>query len=126
MGLYNFKKRFWPFVKDGRKQHTIRKDRVDGYVDTPGLDTCHCYGGLRTKHTVLLGRWPCVKVERIIVFNLAPARIEVNGEELSQDEIEQLAKRDGFKDWKEMADFWREEHALPFHGHIIHWNFKEK
>ena len=132
MGLYNFQKRFVPLVLDGRKTHTIRAIRKN--PDKPG-NTLHLFTGLRTKKAKLLMRVPCVKVETIRIQDFAPgqdAGIWVDGIELSKDEREQLAVRDGFKPtpikggaqftaWFNMLEFW--DGRLPFEGHIIHWRY---
>ena len=79
----------------------------------------------------LLGRFPIVKVELIEIAE-CPCRQEhcqkvnvtINGETLSHDEREKLARLDGFKDFTEMKVFWKGR--LPFKGQIIHWNpFKQ-
>jgi hypothetical protein len=124
MGLYGFKARFAPFILDGRKQHTIRKIRADGRLPRVG-EICHCYVGLRQPGARLLGRWPCTKIESIYILDYEPARVWVDGNVLSGDELERLARADGFADWEEMVCFWQQEHTLPFHGHIIHWKFSK-
>jgi hypothetical protein len=83
--LLSFEKRFVPHVEDGSKTHTIRAERKRA----PKVgETCHCYTGLRHKSARLLGRWPCVKVERITV---TPHELRIDGEVLSRDE------RDAFR-----------------------------
>jgi hypothetical protein len=120
MGLYNFKKRFAPFVKDGSKTHTIRAKRK--HRAKVG-ETLHLYTGLRTKNTELLRRSPCVRVEDIIVTR--DQEVFVQGVRLSADECSRLAYRDGFRSsdeahaFEEMMSFW--EGRLPFNGDIIHW-----
>jgi hypothetical protein len=120
MGLYNFKKRFAPFVRNGTKRHTIRAKRR--YPDKPG-NPVHLYCGLRTKHTELLGRSTCVKVEDIRVT--IDRQVYIDGVLLFDDEKNQLAFRDGFRSrgraraFEEMMEFW--EGRLPFTGDIIHW-----
>jgi len=44
MPIYNFQQRFWPFIQDGSKQHTIRTIRR--HPCKIG-DTMYLYGGLR-------------------------------------------------------------------------------
>jgi hypothetical protein len=117
MGLYNFEKRFVPFIKRGDKTHTIRAERK--YPDVPG-DLCHLYQGLRTKKAKLIFRAPCVKVQEIEIA--AMNRVVVDGVELAQDEREQLARRDGFKSWLDMMEFWLGR--LPFRGQIVHWVYE--
>lgn len=129
MGLYNFQKRFVPFILSGAKRHTIRATRKN--PDVPGK-ICHLFTGLRTKHTQLLGRFPCVRVEEIRIVagctcadekcNLSAPCVQVGGQWLTRDEREKLARLDGFKDFGEMAEFW--EGRLPFVGHITHWKFE--
>lgn len=126
MGLYNFQTRFVPKILAGEKTHTIRAIRTN--PDKPG-NTLHLYTGLRHKGAKLLMRVPCVKVEQILLdFSLLGwpnnprYRVLIDGCELSPDEREQLAKRDGFESFAEMMKFWREpKNRLPFKGHVIHW-----
>lgn len=125
MGLYNFHARFVPFILDGRKTHTIRARRT--FPDKPG-NTLHLYTGLRTKHTRLLLRASCVRVETIEIKNGAfgdewHALVKINGETLDRSEREALARRDGFHDFSDMMAFWNGR--LPFTGHIIHWRFPQ-
>jgi hypothetical protein len=120
MGLYNFQRRFIPFILSGEKTHTIRARRAN--PDKPG-NTLHLYTGLRQKGAKPLLRVPCVKVEEISINSRsgdpAHCRVEIDGQFLDRSEKEALARRDGFKDFAEMLDFW--EGRLPFKGHIIHW-----
>jgi len=121
MGLYNFKKRFVPFVLNGSKTHTIRALRA--HPDKPG-NTLHLYTGLRTKNVRLLMRVPCVKVEEIMItFVLGKPMVAIEGVELSASELDAFAKRDGFpKGWQEMQEFWGEAgRAFPWVGQVIHW-----
>ena len=121
MGLYNFKKQFVPFIRDGSKRHTIRAKRK--YRDKPG-DTVHLYTGLRTKAARLLGRSICVKVEDIVITTAH--QIFVDGEELTLSEKNALAFCDGFRGrgvehaFEDMMAFWNGR--LPFEGDIIHWS----
>jgi hypothetical protein len=131
MGLYNFKPQFLPMILDGTKTHTIRAPRK-GSQDVPG-NTMHLYTGLRTKKAKLLGRFKCAKVEAIqissrVSFNPSgtdsPAVVWVDGSMLHDDEMEQLARRDGFRHMTEMMDFWKGR--LPFKGFIFHWKYDPK
>lgn len=121
MGLYNFQKRFVPFILDGRKTHTIRAMRAN--PDKPG-NTLHLYSGLRQKGARLLMRVPCVKVEEITIDACGhecncDGSIVIDGVELNASECEALARRDGFENFDSMLDFWAGR--LPFRGQIIHW-----
>lgn len=126
MGLYNFQQRFAPFILRGSKRHTIRAHRK--HPDTAG-NTLHLYTGLRTKTAQLLMRVPCVKVEEIEIVSgcsadarcCCSARVIVNGVELTYDECEALAKKDGFPGFAAMKTFWKGR--VPFAGQIIHWKY---
>ena len=124
MGLYNFQKRFVLFILSGAKRHTIRATRKN--PDKVG-NTAHLFTGLRTKQTQLLGRYPITKIEPIEILecpcqqdHCQKVNVVINGEALSYDEREKLAKLDGFRDFNEMKAFWKGR--LPFKGEIVHWN----
>ena len=114
MGLYNFQKQFVPAILEGRKRHTIRAERA--HPDEPG-DTMHLYTGLRQKGAQLIGRPKCAKVQ-IIEIN-SNGHITIDGERLLIDEMEALAKADGFDGYARMMEFWTGR--LPFKGNIFHW-----
>lgn len=156
MGIYNFMPRFVPMIEDWSKRHTIRGERA--HPDTPG-NAMHNYTGLRHPGARCLMRPMCVRTEfirieggprtpfRILMgFSLglgatdADARVAspIYGSEtggplvrLAEDELQQLAWRDGFRPdgstldnpgdaFRLMATFW--EQRLPFEGSIYHWN----
>lgn len=124
--LLGFKRQFELYVTEGSKTHTIR--RVKKIPPRVG-ETCHCYGDVRQKTMHLLGRWPCIAIddiliEPILVNNwkvlgmdkpmIVGLNVWINDEELSADEKETLFYRDGFRDVSPgytssaMArDFWR-------------------
>lgn len=117
MGIYNFKKRFVPYILAGGKTHTIRPLRAN--ADKPG-NTLHLYTGLRQKGARLLMRVPCVKVESITIATNGV--MSIDGVQLSDDERDAFARRDGFPNgWPEMYEFWSSTHRLPFNGQIVHW-----
>lgn len=123
--LLNFQARFVPFIEAGEKTHTIRATRKV----TPKVgEICHCYTGLRRKGARLLGRWTCLRVEKIEIeggWETLSGEffgdVKIENVSLLHDEREQLARRDGFGSFAEMAEFWRGR--LPFNGTIIHWEF---
>jgi len=130
VGLYNFQKRFVSKILSGEKTHTIRANRAN--PDKPG-NTLHLYTGLRQKGARLLMRVPCVKVEDIEIsarqlgfgiWKLTASVafvVRIDGQELSADECEALARHDGFDNFAQMMMFW--DGRLPFKGHIVHWNY---
>lgn len=123
MALYNFQKRFAPKILTGEKRHTIRAKRKR--ATKPG-EMLHLYTGLRQKGAQLLMRTRCTKVQEIEIRPFDPTRpavaaIFIDGVQLSVDEMEQLARADGFNSLWQMSEFW--EGRLPFRGDIIHWHF---
>src|SRR5579872_1238894 len=146
--LLGFKRRFAPYVENHSKTHSIRGERKR----PPRVgETCHCYEDPRQKTMRLLGRWRCVKVERIEIREIsrrslsstlpygAHFRMSIEGEQLTLDECNELAWRDGFRtvgsdhftdqSFDMMMRFWMLTHGNPrrkglfrFTGHIIHWD----
>jgi len=133
MPLLNFKRQFVEPIREGRKCHTIRADRKNPVK--PG-DRLYLYCGARTKNCfrVLPEPVTCTKVLPVVFDRsnggwvlyhakaeahvLCPAA-KIDGQILSRDECEQLARCDGFDSYAEMMGFW--DGRLPFHGQIIHW-----
>lgn len=131
--LLGFKRRFAPFVEDGTKTHTIRGLRKI----TPRVgEIAHCYVDPRQKTMRLLGRWPIVRVEQIVITEflnpMIPLAVSVSGILLTADETQQLFWCDGFRDAVDdftrypaitlAAQFWKEQlKAGAFRGHLIHW-----
>lgn len=130
--LLGFKKRFVPLVEDGSKTHTIRAKRK---LRPRAGETCHCYTGLRQKGARLLGRWKCVKVEEIKIYECGGGRFSVwiGDQELTPDEKDALAWRDGFRSrgvagaFGEMVEYWTRLHPkagpIAFEGDLIHWEY---
>lgn len=121
--LLGFKRRFEAAILAKTKRHTIRgKRKVAPRVG----ETCHCYVNPRQKTMRLLGRWPCVRVQTVRIERLKSidagylVGVWVDGWRLKGDELELLARSDGFVSFAEMMEFWKGR--LPFHGDIIHWD----
>lgn len=137
--LVGFKRRFAPFVEDGSKTHTIRGEgrftvgqRLDCYVDP------------RQKSMRLLGRWPCVRVEPVVLTFARYGigyRLEIRiGEDqqlISPIEAEAFAWADGFRasynpmlgPLAQMGYFWIAENGLKdelgatWKGEIGYWDY---
>lgn len=126
MAAYNFKSQFVEPIRDGTKHHTIRADRKDGRVPAIG-ELLALYCGMRTKgcFKILDENPPCTRVQRISIRLKTMPECQLiyvvldDGELLDSSEAEQLARCDGFPDFKTMMKFW--EGRLPFTGNIIHW-----
>ncbi len=138
--IVGFKRRFEPYVKDGTKRHTLRDPRAGDRQIEVG-DRLDCYGDVRQKTEHLLGRWPCTRVQEAR-FELHEDRgpvMSIDGVELSIDEANAFAWRDGFR-WIEagtgfvsaqllgcfgmMMKYWIDDgKVFPFTKRLIHWNF---
>lgn len=131
MPAYSFQKQFVPFVESGEKTHTIRGKRKNR--PKPG-QTFYAYYGMRTKQCRKLLESSITRVQDILIdvdhlycdyidaehIMLVYPRIVIDGESLADDEMEALARRDGFSDLRAMMMFWPRQ-VLPFSGDIIHW-----
>lgn len=120
--LLNFKAVFAPMVESGRKPHTIRALRKDGNDPLPG-DTLHLYTGLRTKAVRLLRREVC-DYTRDIMIQPSSGNVHhvlLGGQPLSQDELNTLARVDGFADANDFIRYFDTTHGLPFTGVLIGW-----
>jgi hypothetical protein len=84
----------------------------------------------------LLGRWPCIAIDEIIILPIAEfgLRVTINDDTLSPDETETLFVRDGFRNApkgmtavKLARIFWSTNfiNDEPFHGQMIHWDFNK-
>lgn len=122
MALLGFQDRFVPKVENGTKTHTIRALRA--HPIRVG-ETLHLYAKPRQMGMRLIFRAPCTHIQSITIsdrpYKSLPALVHVDGMWLSRSECELLAVRDGFADFVEFVEFWRDRR--PFDGEIIHWNF---
>lgn len=122
MPLINFKKQFATAVAMGSKCQTIRKTRV---TPIKKGDTLHLYSGLRTKEREKLLVAKCKSVQDIeigfretVQFEKSDGKVRtiqngsikvtIDSKILSKDQLEGLAKADGFKDIYEFADFFKD------------------
>lgn len=105
------------------KRQTIRAERKDKRLAPDGVEL-QLYFGLRTQHARLIGRATCTgtdpimlrfgKRETVWTRRYAPLRAAVA--------LDRFARSDGFLDWNDLRDFWREEHDVAsFHGFITYW-----
>lgn len=130
MGLYSFRPQFTAHIRSGRKKHTIRAKRKDGWVEKPG-NTMYLYENVRTKNGKHIDDRECARVEEIriemqvyvgksvLLRGCQFPHVIVAGNDLSATEKEALAFADGFDSFADMMKFWKGK--LPFEGYIIHW-----
>jgi hypothetical protein len=107
MVLYGFQKAFAPLVEDGRKPHTIRDDRKTRHA-RPG-EALQLYTGLRTKQCQkLIDPDPICWAVLPIQINSQLKLIFLNAVLLTDAELSELIRLDGFGDCHEFWKFFRE------------------
>jgi hypothetical protein len=120
----NFKKRFAPKVESGEKPCTIRPKRKRPIVRG---DSLYLYTGMRTLNCRKLREAVCLDVQEIGINGegKAWASVDLGGFLLGEDEKDQLARFDGFKDWHDFLAFFTEHYPwiidAGFVGDWIVW-----
>lgn len=122
MVAFNFMARFASSVEDGTKRQTIR---AAGKRRPPILgEQLQLYTGMRSRDCRLLRSAPCLQVHKI-AMELATRRVRIQlGDvvrELDTDEINQLAKDDGFASSDLFFAYFTETHGETFGGYLIKW-----
>jgi hypothetical protein len=113
MALINFSERFAEMVRVKVKRQTIRPPRKRPVKIG---ETIHLYAGLWTKRARKLGTARCCDYQKItirhegieFVFGFCPKPNE-------------LAHGDGFLNWEDMRNWFKDKYGLPFHGVLIRW-----
>jgi len=119
MVAYSFKSRFAGPILNGHKGGTIRADRRRHA--RPG-EELQLYVGMRTKHCRLIARKTCVAIEPIRLDFIAERFAIGHRRSLCESELDVFAKFDGFADFVDMAEFWKQTHGDPwFCGWHIRW-----
>jgi hypothetical protein len=111
---YSFKSRFADAVASGAKRQTIRANGKRRHA-RPG-EALQLYTGMRTKDCRKLRDAVCVISTYCAIYD---DRI-TTGKHPSID-LDEFAQRDGFADFTDMTDWFRETHGLPFIGQLIVW-----
>ena len=122
MPAYNFKGRFAELVASGAKPHTIRPRRKRPTVVG---DTLYLYTGMRTRQCRLLLTTICHAVTSIdIGINIqGEDHVLHDGRFLDTEEVEALARRDGFASATDFFAFFRTTYGPGpvFRGELIEW-----
>lgn len=116
MPAYNFRSEFAELVERREKRQTIRRRRKR---PTRVGDSLILFTGMRTSSCRRLAEVICRRLRDILI--VGPGQVAVDGWPLSPEEIERLAKVDGFLSGYEFIDFFRRQHGLPFEGVIVMW-----
>lgn len=118
MPALNFKRRFGEAVRSGQKRQTIRAPRKDNRDPQAG-ETLYLYEGLRTRGVRVLGVTTC-ETARSIQIN-ATGGCWIEGKELNETQRDIVAIADGFEQWSELVEFFKQTHGLPFDGFVYTW-----
>lgn len=129
MPAYNFKKQFAALVESGQKRQTIRQTARGACRGA----TAYLYTGQRTAHCRKLGEATITDVLPIEIGRHAcgepyAAITERWGARsfLVHDDLDVLARADGFSSGEEMAAWFAAQYGLPFTGFLHQWAFEEK
>jgi hypothetical protein len=138
MPMLNFMRQFVEPIRLGTKAHTIRADRK---VPIKKGDKLYLYCGARHPGAfrILPEAEPCTCVRPIrihvvmVEMEVLSSTVHIDGAALARDEMESLARADGFPDWNQMRWFWIKRHGkisramgrrrviVDFSGQIIYW-----
>jgi hypothetical protein len=103
-------------IKEGIKKHTIRLDLNNRWEKGRKI---HFATGVRSSQYNCFKIGACTGVQGIIIRSNYIKDIEIEGRSLSYEEIEKLARQDGFDN---ISDFWAYFSFYKFvEGKIIHW-----
>ena len=121
--ILNFQPQMKPPILALTKIHSIRLDKHDRWK--PGMKI-HFATGARTKNynNFLLGR--CVSIQKIsMLFDNEKLfdHITIDGRTQLSAEIQQLARNDGFKNYRAFQEWFINMYGEIFVGKIIHWTF---
>jgi uncharacterized protein YqfB (UPF0267 family) len=107
MVAYSFRPRFVDPIRLGTKSQTIRAERKR-HVRVG--EEMQLYTGMRTSYCKLIARVTCTGIRPITL-------------DMADEHSDAFARRDGFTNWEEMKQFWRQEHpgVEVFHGVLILW-----
>jgi hypothetical protein len=124
MPAFNFQRQFADDVEHGRKSQTIRAKRR--HRPKAG-QTAHCFTGMRTSACRLLGRWPIVHVENVIIDDDRVILMDHSFDDgclVTDKELDRFARSDGFADWSSMLSWFEKTHGLPFVGDLVMWDWR--
>lgn len=118
MVAYNFQVRFADAVASGAKTQTIRATREGRSRHARPGEALQLYTGLRTKKARKLVD-PDPICTTSTYCNIHHTGITL-GNHPNMD-LDDFARRDGFKDFADMKEWFGETHGLPFIGTLIAW-----
>jgi len=124
MPAYNFKPQFAPIVEIGKKRQTIRQTAKGAARGA----TAYLYTGQRTAHCRKIGEGTITDVLPIEIGRHACGEpyayiTEWYGKitHLVHEQLDSLARDDGFANGEEMAEWFAAQYGLPFSGYLHQW-----
>lgn len=127
MAALGFKKRFVPDIRKGIKNQTIRNFRK---VPIVMCEQLYLYTGMRTKFCKKIGEAQCVGTNTITLTQKSYTILDMLTVKVTDlKNLNAFARRDGFSSWKDLVEFWIQEHGqdcFPFTGTIIYFNLLQK
>lgn len=124
MPTFSFQRQFADLVESGKKKQTIRKYRKR----TPKAgQTAYLYTGMRTTECRKLGEGVITEVG-IVRINDFGLFIDMPNNFMSirrTETLNEFARADGFTDWFDMVDWFKNQHGIPFEGILVKWEMRE-
>jgi type II secretory pathway component PulK len=118
MPSLNFKPRFAAQVTEGSKPHTIRAWRKKPFQ---AGDNLSFFTGMRTKQCRRLRpNTPCIAATPI-KLNTAHQTVFLGSRRLTRNEVDELARKDGFDTTADFWKFFQETHGRIVRGQLIAW-----
>lgn len=124
MPAYNFQSRFADLVEGGHKRQTIRQTSKGAKRGA----TAYLYTGQRTSSCRRLGEGTITDVRPIEIGRHACSEpyaciTERDGKKthLAHEQLDSLAREDGFANGEEMAAWFAAQYGLPFSGYLHEW-----
>lgn len=111
MVAFNFKEQFVLAIKQGTKTQTIRQT-----IRCKEGDILQLYTGMRTKQSKKLKDVVC---EYIYPITITEDKLISRRTQLTQKkDLNNFARKDGFKDYEELKAFFKAHYGLPFSGYV--------
>lgn len=130
MVAFNFQARFAQAVRDGTKRQTIR---ARGKRRPPAVgEPLQLFSGMRTQYCQRLRGAICKSVRPISISAGPKPTVQMLDERrkawflLEPEEIEELARADGFSNAAEMFDWIKANHGSTLWGYLVQWDFFEE
>jgi hypothetical protein len=120
MPAYNFKDQFVPLIQRGQKTTTIRQIRKQR--KTRIGDRLYLFNRMRQSKCRLIKDTDCVALRPIrITLYRSLISVRLDGRRLAEEDVLNLAQRDGFSDITDFAMFFRKNYGPVFTGELIEW-----